>query len=75
VLERSDGTSSLVASLSLAIELGKGHIDVMTTNGDRWEAGSALITALSPFLELETELVLLGSWHNTDLTEGQLDAL
>jgi hypothetical protein len=38
VLERSDGTSSLVASLSLAIELGEGHIDVMTTNGDRWEA-------------------------------------
>jgi propanediol utilization protein len=35
----------------------------------------ALITALSHFLELETELELLGSGRNVHLTEGQLDAL
>jgi hypothetical protein len=32
-------------------------------------------TTLSHFLELETEIELLGSGHNVDLTEGRLDAL
>jgi hypothetical protein len=35
----------------------------------------AQIATLSHFLELLTELELLGFRHNVDLTEGQLDAL
>jgi hypothetical protein len=34
-----------------------------------------LAAALSRFPELELELELLGSGHNADLMEGQLDAL
>jgi hypothetical protein len=34
-----------------------------------------LATALSHILELETELELLGSGHNTNPTEDQVDAL
>jgi hypothetical protein len=34
-----------------------------------------LAAALSPFLELETELEMLGSTSNTDLPEDQVDAL
>jgi hypothetical protein len=38
--------------------------------------GQLVLTAsLSHFLELGPELELLGSEHNADLTEGQLDAL
>jgi hypothetical protein len=35
----------------------------------------ALTSACSHFPELVIEMELLGSWHNADLTEGQLDAL
>jgi hypothetical protein len=34
-----------------------------------------LIAALSYFLELKSELELLGSGHNANLTEDQADAL
>jgi hypothetical protein len=36
VLERTDGSSSLVTSLSLAVELLEGCIDATTTNGVCW---------------------------------------
>jgi hypothetical protein len=33
-----------------------------------------MVAALSHFLDLKTELELLGSEHNADLTENQADA-
>jgi hypothetical protein len=75
VLGGPTGTSSLVTSLSLAVKLIEGHINAMATNGVHWGTQSALTTALSHFLELETELELLGSECNTDLTKGLVDAL
>jgi hypothetical protein len=76
VLKGSDGTSSLVASLSSAADLINGRIDAMTTNGVCLEGARLALTAiLSHFPELETELDLLGSGRNVDLIESKLDAL
>jgi hypothetical protein len=52
--------SSLVASLSSVAKLLEGRIDAATANGVCWGTQSALVVALSYFLELETELELLG---------------
>jgi hypothetical protein len=75
VLKGYDEMPSLAASLSLAADLIKGHIDDTAANGVRWGDRLALIAALSHFPELETKLELLGSGRNANLTEGQLDAL
>jgi hypothetical protein len=61
--------SSLVVSLSSAVELLEGRIDATTANEDLWGTWLVLATALSHLLELGTELVLLGSGHNADLME------
>jgi hypothetical protein len=42
VLERSDGTSSLAASLSSAVELLEDLIDGATSNGVHWGTWSVL---------------------------------
>jgi hypothetical protein len=68
-LERADGMSSLAVSLSSATELLEDHTDVVATNGVRRGTRSALPTTLLHFSELETELELLGSGCNTDLTK------
>jgi hypothetical protein len=70
VLHNTDGPSSLATSLSMTQELLKGHVSATTTNGICWGIQSALVTALLHFSELE----LLGSGCNTDLTEDQVDA-
>jgi hypothetical protein len=75
VLDRADGPSSLVASLSTATELLKGRVNVTTANGVRWGTRFALVVVLSHFPELETNLELLGTERNTDLMEDQMDAL
>jgi hypothetical protein len=75
VLERADETSSLVASLASAVMLIEDRIDATTTNGVHWGTQSALSTALSHFPELGTDLELIGSRRNVDLTEDQVDAL
>jgi hypothetical protein len=75
VLKGSIKTTSLAASLSSVVDLIKGHINVVTANGVHWGTRLALITTLSQFPKLEPELELLGSGHNADLTENQLDAL
>jgi hypothetical protein len=75
VLERADGTSSLAASLSSAVELIEDCIDVVAVNGVCWGTWSALPATVSHFPELGNEMELLGSEHNTDLMEDQLDAL
>jgi hypothetical protein len=75
VLERLDMTSSSAALLSSMTELIKDRVDAAATNGVRWGARSVLAVSLSHFLELGTELELLGSRHNTNLTEDKVDAL
>jgi hypothetical protein len=74
VLDNADGSSSLAASLSMAVELLEDWVDAMATNGVRWGTQSALVAALSHFPELDTELELLGSRRNGDLTKDQVDA-
>jgi hypothetical protein len=63
VMENVNGPSSPVASLL------ERQIGTTTTNGVRWGARSALFDALSPFLELRTELELHGSGQNADLAK------
>jgi hypothetical protein len=69
------GTSSLVASLSSATELIEDHIDMAATNGVRWGTKSALVAVISHFLELGTELELLESGRNANLTEDHVVTL
>jgi hypothetical protein len=59
VLERSDMTSSLVAALSLAMELLEDRIDAVAANGIHRGTRSMLTAALSHFTELGIELELL----------------
>jgi hypothetical protein len=75
VLEKVNRTSSLAALLSLAAELLEDHIDAATANEVRWGTWSVLATALSHFPKLGTELELLRSEHNVNLTEDKVDAL
>jgi hypothetical protein len=75
VLEGSHEVSSLVPSLSSAVDLIDGHVDGAAANRVSWGARLALIAALSHFPELESELELFGSKCNTDLTKSQLNAL
>jgi hypothetical protein len=68
VLGNEDRLSSLAASLSMVAELFEGQIDTAAANGVQWGARSALVAALSQFMELKTDLELLGSRRNVDLT-------
>jgi hypothetical protein len=65
--------SSLIASLSSTVDPIEGHVDEAAANGVHWGGRLAITTTLAHFPELEPELELLGSGHNADLTEGQLD--
>jgi hypothetical protein len=47
VLERLDWTSSLVATLSSAVELIEDHMDTMATNRYRWDTRSVLVATMS----------------------------
>jgi hypothetical protein len=67
MLDGADEPSSLPVSLSSAAELLKGRIDVVVGNRVRWGTRSALVAAMSHFLDLGTELELLGLGHNVDL--------
>jgi hypothetical protein len=69
------GLSSLAASMSTVVELLEDRIDAMATNNVYWVSHFVLVTAVSHFLELKSELVLLGSRRNADLTEVEADAL
>jgi hypothetical protein len=75
VLGNIDESSSLAASLSAVVEQLEDQIDTMDANGVCRGTRSALVAALSHFLELEAELELLGSGCNVDLTYDQVDAL
>jgi hypothetical protein len=75
VLGRSIRMSSLSMTVSSAMELIEGHIDIVADNGVWWQTRSTLATTLSHFLELQTELELPRSGHNVNLMERQVDAL
>jgi hypothetical protein len=75
VLDNADKSSSLAASLSTVVELLEGWIEAATSNGVRWGARSALVVALSHFLELKSELELPRSEHNADITEDHADVI
>jgi hypothetical protein len=66
VLGGVNGTSSLAASMSMTAELLEGRIDIGAANGVHWGSHSALVAAVLHFLELKTELEVLGSGHNMD---------
>jgi hypothetical protein len=75
VLGGIEGPSSLGASMSMVAELLEGRINAVATNGVCWGSRSALVTAVSYFLELKTKLEVLRSRHSVDLTEDEADAL
>jgi hypothetical protein len=74
VLDNVDGSSSLAASLSMVVELLEGRIHIATANRVCCRTRSMLVAILSHFPELKSELELLGSGRNADLTEDQVDA-
>jgi hypothetical protein len=47
----------------------------VATNGVQWGTQSALVAALLRFPDVKSELELLGSRRNVDLTDDQVDAL
>jgi hypothetical protein len=61
VLDNIDVSSSLAASLSTVVELLKGRIDVVATNGVHWGTRSTLVVTLSHFLEMKSEMEMLRS--------------
>jgi hypothetical protein len=75
VLDNDDESSSLAASMSTAVELLEGRIDAVATNEVLWGSCSAMVTTISHFSELKSELELLGSRHKVDLIEDEADAL
>jgi prophage DNA circulation protein len=75
VLGVAGRSSSLVAPLATMVEEDEKWTNATTANGVRWRARSALVTVLSHFPELETEVELLGSGRGTDLSDDQSDAL
>jgi hypothetical protein len=75
VLGSADGSSSLVASMFAATELLKGWIDTTAANSVCWGSHSALVAIVSHFLELKTELEVLGSGRSADLIKNETDAL
>jgi hypothetical protein len=75
VLDDIDEPSSLVAPLSMVVELPRGRINTMTANVVYWGTQSALVPTLSHFLKLNSDLEPLGSGCYVDLTNDQADAL
>jgi hypothetical protein len=59
VLDGDDGPSSLAASLSTAVKLLEGRVDVVAANRVHWGTRSALVVTVSHIPELETKLELL----------------
>jgi hypothetical protein len=75
VLGGVDGPSSLVASLSMVAELFERRVDTVAANRVRWGTRSALVSTLWHFPELKSELEVLGSGQNVDLTDDQVDVI
>jgi hypothetical protein len=74
VLDDADGPSSLAASMSAVAEQLKSWIDGVAANGVHLGSHSALVAAMSHFLELDVDLEVLRSGHNVGLIEDEVDA-
>jgi hypothetical protein len=75
LLDDIDGPPSLAASMSTVAEHFESWIDAIATNRVRWGSRSALVIAVSHFLELDVELEVLGFRRNMGLIEDEVDAL
>jgi hypothetical protein len=61
--------------MSTVMELLEDWIDATSANRVHWGSGSALVTTVSHFPELKTDLEVLGSGHSADLIEDKAVAL
>jgi hypothetical protein len=75
VLGDVDGSFTQATSMSAVVELREGRIDTTTANGVRWRTRSALVAAVSHYLELDADLEVLGYGRSAGLTEDEVDAL
>jgi hypothetical protein len=75
VLGDANGSSTQATFMSAVAELLEGPIDTVAAYGVRWESRSALVAAISHFLELDVDLEVLGSGRSMGLTEDEVDAL
>jgi hypothetical protein len=74
MLYNVDGSSSLTASMFMVVQLFDGRINAAATNGVHWGSCSTFVATVSHFLELKSELELLRSEHNTDVTKDEANA-
>jgi hypothetical protein len=75
VLGGTDGSFLLEMSMSAVAKLLESWIDTATAKKVRWGSRSALVAAVSHFMELDADLEVLGSGCNAGMTEDELDAL
>jgi hypothetical protein len=66
MLGSADELCSLAASMSATAKLLEGWIDAVATNEVPWGSHLVLVAVMSHFLELKTELEVLGSGRSTD---------
>jgi hypothetical protein len=59
----------------MAAEEVEKRINAAATNGVWWGTRSVLVTALSHFPKLESELEMLGSRQDTNLSDNEVGAL
>jgi hypothetical protein len=74
-LDNVDGSSSLIASLSMVIELLEGQINTAVAHKVCWGTQSVLFATLLHFPKLKYKLEVHGSRCNADPIEYQADAL
>jgi hypothetical protein len=65
----------LAVALSPSPVLAEGHVNAAAINGVQWGPRLALTVVLSHFSKLESELELLGSRYNADLTNDKMETL
>jgi hypothetical protein len=75
VLGHTGGSSSLAASLAMVAEEVENRVNTTAANGVRWGTRFALVVILSHFHELKSELELIGSGRDANLSDDQVDAL
>jgi hypothetical protein len=75
LLEWSDEKPPLAVVLYLSTELIEGRVNAVAINRVQWGARLALTAVLSHFTKLESELELLWSGYNIDLTDGEMEIL
>jgi hypothetical protein len=61
--------------MSVVAGLLGNQIDAVAANGVHWGSRSALVVAVSHFLELDADLEVLGSGHCVGLVDDEVDAL